>query len=87
MAVADPAPQPRWCRPDQIRAVAAGVSPRFHRLELGRPRGLPDLAGYVTSGTLRLVVNGVFPLADIAPAHRAFAQGGTLGKHVVVIAP
>ena len=45
---------------------------------------LHDLAGYVTSGTLRPVVNGVFPLADIAAAHRAFAQGGTLGKHVVM---
>jgi NADPH:quinone reductase-like Zn-dependent oxidoreductase len=46
---------------------------------------LRDLAGYVASGTLRPVVDGVFPLADIAAAHRAFAQGGTLGKHVVGI--
>jgi NADPH:quinone reductase-like Zn-dependent oxidoreductase len=48
---------------------------------------LRDLAGYVTSGALRLVVNGVFPLADVAAAHRAFAQGGTPGKHVIAIAP
>ena len=45
------------------------------------------LAGYVTSGALRPVVNGVFPLADVAAAHRAFAQGGTPGKHVIAIAP
>jgi len=48
---------------------------------------LRDLAGYVTSGALRPVVNDVFPLAGIAVAHRAFARGGMLGKHVVAVAP
>jgi NADPH:quinone reductase-like Zn-dependent oxidoreductase len=47
---------------------------------------LQDLAGYVTSGALRPVVSGVFPLADIAAAHQAFSRGGTLGKHVVTVA-
>jgi NADPH:quinone reductase-like Zn-dependent oxidoreductase len=47
---------------------------------------LEDLSGYVTSGVLRPVVSGVFPLADIAAAHQAFSQGGTLGKHVVTVA-
>jgi NADPH:quinone reductase-like Zn-dependent oxidoreductase len=46
---------------------------------------LRDLAGYVTSGALRPVVNHVYPLADIAAAHRAFTQGGTLGKHVIAV--
>ena len=46
---------------------------------------LEDLAGYVTSGALRPVVSGVFPLADIAAAHQAFSRGGTLGKHVVAV--
>ena len=48
---------------------------------------LRDLAGYVTSGALRPVVNGVFPLAGVAAAHRAFTQGGAPGKHVIAIAP
>jgi NADPH:quinone reductase-like Zn-dependent oxidoreductase len=46
---------------------------------------LEDLAGYVASGRLRPVVSRVFPLADIAAAHQAFSQGGTLGKHVITI--
>jgi NADPH:quinone reductase-like Zn-dependent oxidoreductase len=46
---------------------------------------LEDLAGYVASGRLRPVVSSVFPLADIAAAHQAFSQGGTLGKHVITI--
>jgi NADPH:quinone reductase-like Zn-dependent oxidoreductase len=44
---------------------------------------LRDLAGYVTSGALRPVVDSVYPLEDIAAAHRAFARGGVLGKHVL----
>jgi NADPH:quinone reductase-like Zn-dependent oxidoreductase len=47
---------------------------------------LQDLSRYVTSGALRPVVSGVFPLADIAAAHQAFSRGGTLGKHVVTVA-
>jgi NADPH:quinone reductase-like Zn-dependent oxidoreductase len=46
---------------------------------------LHDVAGYVTLGALRPVVHGVYPLADIASAHRAFEQGGVLGKHVVAV--
>jgi NADPH:quinone reductase-like Zn-dependent oxidoreductase len=47
---------------------------------------LRDLAAHVASGTLRPAVTKVYPLADIAAAHRAFTQGGTLGKHVIAIA-
>jgi NADPH:quinone reductase-like Zn-dependent oxidoreductase len=46
---------------------------------------LNDLAGYVASGALRPVVSGVFSLASIAAAHKAFSQGGTLGKHVITV--
>jgi NADPH:quinone reductase-like Zn-dependent oxidoreductase len=46
---------------------------------------LRDVAGYVNLGALRPVVHGVYPLADIASAHRAFEQGGALGKHVVAV--
>ncbi|MFG1643282.1 NADP-dependent oxidoreductase [Amycolatopsis sp. NPDC049252] len=48
---------------------------------------LTDLAGYVTSGALRPIVQGVYPLADIAAAHEAFERGGAVGKHVLAVAP
>ncbi|MDX3854769.1 NADP-dependent oxidoreductase [Streptomyces sp. AK02-01A] len=46
---------------------------------------LRELAGRVTSGALRPVVNSVYPLADIAAAHQAFERGGVVGKHVVAV--
>ncbi|MEU6081365.1 NAD(P)-dependent alcohol dehydrogenase [Streptomyces sp. NPDC047108] len=46
---------------------------------------LRDLAGHVTSGGLRPVIDSVFPLADIASAHRAFERGGVVGKQVVAV--
>jgi NADPH:quinone reductase-like Zn-dependent oxidoreductase len=46
---------------------------------------LRDLAGFVTAGTLRPVVAGVYPLADVAAAHQAFERGGVVGKHVVAV--
>ncbi|WP_328649621.1 NADP-dependent oxidoreductase [Amycolatopsis sp. NBC_00348] len=46
---------------------------------------LAELAGYVTSGALRPVVQGVYPLADVAAAHEAFERGGVMGKHVLAV--
>ncbi|QXE33961.1 NAD(P)-dependent alcohol dehydrogenase [Streptomyces sp. GMY02] len=46
---------------------------------------LRDLAGHVTSGALRPVVNGVYPLSDTAAAHEAFEQGGAAGKQVIEV--
>ena len=46
---------------------------------------LQAVAGYVGSGALRPVVDGVHPLAGIAGAHEAFSRGGVLGKHVVAV--
>jgi NADPH:quinone reductase-like Zn-dependent oxidoreductase len=46
---------------------------------------LRDLADYVTSGALRPVVDSVYPLADIASAHRAFDRGGVVGKQVIAV--
>ncbi|MFI1331695.1 NADP-dependent oxidoreductase [Streptomyces sp. NPDC020845] len=46
---------------------------------------LRDLAGHVTSGALRPVVDSVYPLEDIAAAHEAFERGGVVGKHVVAV--
>ncbi|WP_410611872.1 NADP-dependent oxidoreductase [Amycolatopsis sp. lyj-109] len=46
---------------------------------------LDGLAGYVASGALRPAVHSVYPLTDIAAAHRAFESGGVLGKHLLAI--
>ncbi|MEV4292411.1 NAD(P)-dependent alcohol dehydrogenase [Nonomuraea bangladeshensis] len=46
-------------------------------------RLLADLARYVESGAIRPVVDTVYPLADIAEAHRALEAGGVRGKVVV----
>ncbi|MFF1542422.1 zinc-binding alcohol dehydrogenase family protein [Streptomyces sp. NPDC058291] len=47
---------------------------------------LRDLAGHVTSGALRPMIDSVYPLTDIAAAHQAFERGGVAGKHVVAVA-
>ncbi|MFJ5307001.1 zinc-binding alcohol dehydrogenase family protein [Streptomyces sp. NPDC088350] len=46
---------------------------------------LRDVADLVTSGSLRPVIDSVYPLADIAAAHQAFERGGVAGKHVVTV--
>ncbi|MEU9186343.1 NAD(P)-dependent alcohol dehydrogenase [Streptomyces sp. NPDC048484] len=46
---------------------------------------LRDVAAHVTSGALRPVVAGVYPLAEIAAAHEAFERGGAVGKQVVAV--
>ena len=46
---------------------------------------LRDVASHVSSGALRPVVAGVYPLAGIASAHQAFERGGVVGKHVVAV--
>lgn len=44
---------------------------------------LADLAAHVAEGRLRPVVDTIFPLAEIAAAHRALEAGGVRGKHLV----
>jgi NADPH:quinone reductase-like Zn-dependent oxidoreductase len=53
----------------------------------GNPRraDLDRLAALVARGAVRPVVDRVFPLADIAGAHRALEDGGVRGKIVVSI--
>ncbi|MDH6628932.1 NADPH:quinone reductase-like Zn-dependent oxidoreductase [Streptomyces sp. LBL] len=46
---------------------------------------LRDVAAHVTSGALRPVVDGVYPLAEITAAHEAFERGGSVGKQVVAV--
>lgn len=53
----------------------------------GNPRTalLTRLARYAESGEIRPVVDTVWPLDDLAGAHRALEAGGVRGKHVVEI--
>nr|WP_245789579.1 NAD(P)-dependent alcohol dehydrogenase [Streptosporangium canum] len=53
----------------------------------GRPthRLLADLTRYVEAGAIRPVVDTVFPLEEIAKAHRALEAGGVGGKIIVRI--
>ncbi|MFF4398398.1 NAD(P)-dependent alcohol dehydrogenase [Streptomyces sp. NPDC001480] len=44
-----------------------------------------ELTRLTESGAVRPVVDTVYPLADIAAAHRALEQGGSRGKHVIQI--
>ncbi|MFD9435685.1 NADP-dependent oxidoreductase [Streptomyces sp. NPDC060002] len=46
---------------------------------------LRDLTDQVVSGALRPVVASVYPLADVAAAHKAFERGGVVGKHVIAV--
>ncbi len=66
-------------------AASAVFGPRRVRFFSGDPthRLFADLTRYVESGAVRPVVDTVFPLADIAGAHRALEAGGVRGKHVV----
>ncbi|MBT2414834.1 zinc-binding dehydrogenase, partial [Streptomyces sp. ISL-12] len=48
---------------------------------------LDDVARHVTDGTLRPVVDTVFPLEETAAAHRALEAGGVRGKFVVRVGP
>jgi len=47
---------------------------------------LAELTRLTESGAVRPVVDGVFPLADIAGAHRTLEAGGVRGKVVVAVA-
>jgi NADPH:quinone reductase-like Zn-dependent oxidoreductase len=51
----------------------------------GRPEAdlFADLAALVESGAVRPVVDAVYPLAEVAEAHRALEAGGVRGKYVI----
>lgn len=60
---------------------------RWIRFFSGDPRTplFAELGRWVASGAIRPQVDRVFPLAEIAAAHRALEQGGVRGKIVVEI--
>ena len=46
-------------------------------------RLLTDLADYVRKGAIKPIVDKIYPLSDIADAHRALEAGGWRGKQVI----
>ncbi|WP_131120299.1 NAD(P)-dependent alcohol dehydrogenase [Lichenihabitans psoromatis] len=46
-------------------------------------RLLTDLADYVRNGAIKPIVDRVYPMSDIAEAHRAMEIGGRRGKQVI----
>lgn len=66
---------------------AALPGPRVRLAQAKATRdGLARLAGHVERGELRPVVQRVYPLEEIAEAHRALERGGSRGKRVVRVA-
>lgn len=69
--------------------IAAHALPRTRwvRFFSGNPTAplFAELGRWVAAGAIRPHVDQVFPLADIAAAHRALEQGGVRGKIVVQI--
>ncbi|GIN13869.1 oxidoreductase [Shouchella clausii] len=46
---------------------------------------LKELAGYVDSGAIKPIINSIYPLSDIAGAHRSLEAGGGRGKRIIQI--
>ena len=51
-----------------------------------KTKQMTQLTSYVENGAIRPIVDTVYPLAEIAAAHRALEQGGRRGRQVVRLA-
>ncbi|GHH65159.1 NADPH:quinone reductase [Kitasatospora indigofera] len=67
-------------------AEAARVRAVFMLVEPDR-QALREIAALVEDGRLRVIVEAVFPLADVARAHRLGERGRTTGKIVLSVTP
>ncbi|MGW8378029.1 NAD(P)-dependent alcohol dehydrogenase [Streptomyces sp. ODS28] len=69
----------------RVRSLTTILTTRHLRFFSGDPRHdlFADLSAYAAAGALRPVVDSVFPLEEIAEAHRALESGGVRGKHLV----
>lgn len=67
--------------------VSTVFGPRRVRFFSENPRRalIAELTRLTESGAIRPVVDTVYPLADIAAAHRSLERGGVRGKHVIRI--
>ncbi|MCA9516096.1 MAG: zinc-binding dehydrogenase [Myxococcales bacterium] len=63
--------------------LAFNLSYLFDRTELFRP-AVAELTGWLEDGTLQAPPTTVYPLADVARAHRDIESGKTVGKLILV---
>jgi NADPH2:quinone reductase len=74
---------PHWWRPGGVFDERRGILPTVLFV---RPNG-PDLervSKMVDSGELKLRTEAIFPLQDVAAAHRRLAEGHLRGKLILV---
>ncbi|TDE11783.1 NAD(P)-dependent alcohol dehydrogenase [Jiangella asiatica] len=67
-----------------VSPLLPGPRVRVH-LTKARASDLEVLAGYVERGDLRPVVDRIYPLEDVAVAHRAVETGHARGKRVIAL--
>ncbi|KOT56906.1 MULTISPECIES: NAD(P)-dependent alcohol dehydrogenase [Streptomyces] len=65
--------------------LRAAVAPRRLKLFSNNPSAdrIAELTHFAESGRVRPVIDAVFPMADIAEAHRRLEAGGVRGKYVI----
>ncbi|WP_163553708.1 zinc-binding dehydrogenase, partial [Candidatus Frankia alpina] len=65
--------------------LQAAASPRRIKLFSNNPSAdrIAELAQSVEAGSIRPVIDAVFPMADIAQAHRRLEAGGVRGKYLI----
>ncbi|MFI0263151.1 NAD(P)-dependent alcohol dehydrogenase [Streptomyces sp. NPDC017056] len=65
--------------------LRAAVAPRRFKLFSNNPSAdrIAELTRFAESGGIRPVIDAVFPMADIAEAHRRLEGGGVRGKYVI----
>jgi NADPH:quinone reductase-like Zn-dependent oxidoreductase len=68
-------------------ALSAVHGDRRVRAFLGAPKSplLRDLATLATAGSIKPLVGAIYPLGDIAQAHRAVEARAMIGKHVISV--
>ncbi|MET9293318.1 NAD(P)-dependent alcohol dehydrogenase [Streptomyces sp. NPDC003077] len=65
--------------------LRAAVAPRRFKLFSNNPSAdrIAELTRFTETGAVRPVIDTVFPMADIAEAHRRLEAGGVRGKYVI----
>jgi NADPH:quinone reductase-like Zn-dependent oxidoreductase len=65
--------------------LRAAVRPRRVKLFSNNPSAgrIAELTRSVEAGTIRPVIDTIFPMAEIAEAHRRLEAGGVRGKYVI----
>ncbi|MDT0616444.1 NAD(P)-dependent alcohol dehydrogenase [Streptomyces lancefieldiae] len=65
--------------------LRAAVAPRRFKLFSNNPSAdrIAELTRFTEAGSIRPVIDSIFPVADVAEAHRRLEAGGVRGKYVI----